>query len=581
VQVGLLPPEVSLSSGIDPLCTESNKLPNIQEMKYLLPLAAVICFFCACEREENAPVNTNITIDSVFINGIFASNNSTVNGIDFANVEIRYRFNDKVDTSRFVKSKLAFTGENDTLYSHHFSANGLNLLIRPLNPFLPLASYRLSFDIGSNMGGRVMNQHTFVFRTKFDSTPKFPLITDDELLTLVQQQTFRYFWDYAHPVSGLARERFGSGETVTSGGSGFGLMAIIAGIERNFITRQEGFERFQKIVNFLIHPNTDRFHGAFPHWLNGTSGKVIPFSTKDNGGDLVETAFLMQGLLTVKEYFKNGTTAEQALCDSIQKLYESVEWSWYRKNNENVLYWHWSPNYGWEMNHQIRGWNEALIVYVLAAASPTYPIPKTVYDQGWARNGAFPMVNGKSFYNTILPLGEDLGGPLFFAHYSFLGLDPGKITDQYANYLTQNVAHAKINHQYCKANPKKYLGYSKDCWGLTASDIQSGYTASSPTNDVGVIAPTAALSSFPFTPAESMDALKFFYYVLGDKLWGEYGFRDAFNLTSQWFAGSYLAIDQGPIVCMIENYRTGLLWNLFMANEDVLQGLNALGFQVE
>jgi hypothetical protein len=550
-------------------------------MKYFLHLWILLYFFYACEREEYRQVNSNISIDSVFINGKYVANNSTVNGVDFTNVEIRYRFNDKVDTTLFVKSKLAFYGETEILYSHSFTGNRLNLLIRPLTPLLALSSYRLSFDLGSNLGGTLMNQHTFVFRTKFDSIPKFPLISDNELLTLVQQQTFRYFWDYAHPVSGLARERLGSGETVTSGGSGFGLMTILTGIERNFITRQEGFERLKKTVNFLIHPGTDRFHGAFPHWLNGTTGKVIPFSTKDNGGDLVETAFLMQGLLTVKEYFKNGSEEEQALCDSIQKLYESVEWSWYRKNNENVLYWHWSPNYGWEINHQIRGWNEALIVYILAAGSPAYPITKAAYDQGWARNGTFPMTNGKTFYNTILPLGEDLGGPLFFAHYSFLGLDPNRLSDQYADYLSQNTAHAKINLEYCKANPKKYIGYSKDCWGLTASDIPSGYTASSPSNDVGVIAPTAALSSFPFTPVESMDALRFFYYVLGDKIWGEYGFRDAFNLTTQWFAGSYLAIDQGPIICMIENYRTGLLWDLFMSNEDVLRGLNALSFQVE
>jgi hypothetical protein len=230
------------------------------------------------------------------------------------------------------------------------------------------------------------------------------------------------------------------------------------------------------------------------------------------------------------------------------------------------------------MNMPVTGWNEGLIVYVLAASSPTHPIPKVVYDEGWARNGAYPMKNGKSFYGIVLPLGEDYGGPLFFSHYSFLGLDPRNLSDQYGDYWTQNVAHSRINYEYCKANPKKYRGYSPVCWGLTASDVQGGYSASSPANDLGVIAPTAALSSFPYTPAESMNALKFFYFTLGDRIWGNYGFYDSFNLSSLWFADSYIAIDQGPVICMIENYRTGFLWNLFMSNLEIRNGLDKLGF---
>jgi len=353
-------------------------------------------------------------------------------------------------------------------------------------------------------------------------------------------------------------------------------MSILTGIRRGFITRQEGYERLNKAVTFLSNPSTDRFHGAFPHWLNGTTGKVIPFSSKDDGGDLVETAYLMQGLLTVREYFKSGTADEKIMCDSITSLWKEVDWSWYRKNDSNILFWHWSPNNGWAMNMGISGWNEALIVYVLAASSPSHPIPPEVYTNGWANNGA--IRNNKTFYGIKLPLGEDLGGPMFFAHYSFLGLDPRNLSDQYASYWEQNVAHAEINHAYCKANPRNYPGYSDSCWGLTASDVQDGYDASSPNNDIGVIAPTAALASFPYTPVESMKALRFFYYTIGDKLFGDYGFHDAFNLSSGWFADSYLAIDQGPIACMIENYRTGFLWNLFMSNPEVKNGLTNLGF---
>ncbi|HET9570885.1 MAG TPA: glucoamylase family protein [Bacteroidales bacterium] len=421
-----------------------------------------------------------------------------------------------------------------------------------------------------------MDSYFLNFTTALDTTPRFPIISDDSLLTLVQHRTFDYFWKYAHPVSGLARERFGSNETVTIGGSGFGLMAMITGIERNFITRAQGFARLDSIVNFLSLTTTDKYHGVFPHWMNGTSGKTQAFSSNDNGADLVETAFLFQGLLTVQAYFKNGNTAEKALCQKIQTLWENVEWTWFQQNGQDKLYWHWSPDKGWIMNMPVSGWNEGLIIYVLAASSPTHSISKSVYTNGWAGNGS--IRNGNNYYGITLPLGESKGGPLFFAHYSFLGLDPRHLSDGYANYFEQNQAHARINFAYCVANPNGFYGYGRSCWGLTASDIPNGYTASSPNHDVGVIAPTGALSSFPYTPVESMAALRFYYYTLGDKLWGTYGFKDAFSLNRNWFADSYLAIDQGPIVVMIENYRTGLLWNLFMSNSDVQSGLTKLGF---
>ena len=547
-------------------------------MKHIAFLLLIFTLVISCEKEGNRPIINNFQADSIFINDIFAPNGKTINGIDFENISIRIHFSSRVDTAKFSKSKLTIGGGIDTAYSHKIDNSAQVLYISPSQTLNPLSRYWLLFDQGTNLGGINSSTYSTAFRTRLDSVPKFPIIPNEDLLTLIQEKTFKYFWDYAHPTSGLARERYGSGDVVTSGGSGFGLMAILVGIERDFITRAEGFERLNTIVNFLINPETNRFHGVFPHWINGTTGKVYPFSAYDNGGDLVETALLFQGLLTVKEYFKNGSQPEKAMCDSIQKLWEEVEWSWYQKNNEDVLYWHWSPNYEWAMNHQIRGWNEALIVYVLAASSPTFPISNEVYHNGWANNGAYPMVNNKSFYNIQLPLGFDYGGPLFFAHYSFLGLDPRNLSDQYANYWNQNLAHTQINRAHSIANPRGYEGYSIECWGLSASDIQNGYTASSPTNDKGVIAPTAALSSFPYTPSESMEALHFFYYTIGDKIWGDYGFKDSFNLTTLWFADSYLAIDQGPIICMIENYRTGLLWDTFMSNKEVQNGLETLGF---
>ena len=376
-------------------------------------------------------------------------------------------------------------------------------------------------------------------------------------------------------MSGLARERDNSGELVTTGGSGFGVMAIITGISRSFITRQQGLTRMQTIVSFLKN-TAQRFHGAYPHWLNGTTGAVIPFSAKDDGADLVETAYLMEGLLTARQYFNGSSPSETVLRTDINFIWNSVEWNWFRQSNQNVLYWHWSPNYNWDMNFQIKGWNEAMIAYVLGASSPTFSIPKIVYDNGWASNGG--IVNNANYYGYTLPLGPALGGPLFFEHYSFLGINPKGLVDAYANYEVQTINHTKINYEYCKANPKGYYGYSNMTWGLTASDIPGGYTASSPTNDVGVIAPTAALSSFPYTPTESMQALKFFYYKLGDKIWGPYGFKDAFSLNDTWFADSYLAIDQGPIIVMIENFRSGLMWNLFTSCPEVKNGMRTLGF---
>ena len=452
-------------------------------------------------------------------------------------------------------------------------ANEVSVSVDPSLP--PISRFVLSISdnlVGAN--GEGFPGYAQELYTEIDPTFKFPEVTDEELLTLVQEQTFKYFWDFAHPTSGLARERNTSGDLVTIGGSGFGVMAILVGIERGFITRQEGVDRLETIVNFL--ETADRFHGAWPHWMNGITGETIPFDPNDDGADLVETAFMIQGLLAARQFLNAANAQELAIKNKITDLWEAVEWSWFTQNGQDVLYWHWSPNVGWEKNLQISGWNESLIVYVLAAASPTYPIDVEVYHNGWARAGG--MKSGEEFYEITLPLGPQLGGPLFFSHYSFLGLDPRRLEDQYANYWTQNINHTRINRAYCIDNPLDHVGYSADCWGLTASDSPGGYSAHSPANDLGVITPTAAISSFPYTPVESMEATRHFYYLLGDRLWGEYGFYDAFNLTENWTADSYLAIDQGPIIIMIENHRTGLLWELFMDNNEIVTGLEKLGF---
>jgi hypothetical protein len=516
-----------------------------------------------------------LTIQQLEINSISALNSNRITGIPLSGISIAITFSAPLDPSTITEqsvrvqtsgtiSPLAFdlTGDNKTLTITTGS-------LRDLSRYQLYISDQLK---GANQEFSV--PFTRIFYTAESDVPKFPLLSDEELLTLVQRETFKYFWDFAHPVSGMARERNSSGDIVTTGGTGFGLMAILVGIERNFITRAEGIERLTKIADFLAA--ADRFHGAWPHWMNGSTGNVIPFSSNDNGGDLVETAFLVQGLLAVRQYLDPGVTSESELISKINTLWETVEWDWYTRGGQDVLYWHWSPTVEWAMNHQIRGHNETLITYVLAASSPTHPINASAYHQGYARNGS--IVNGNTFYGTVLPLGEDYGGPLFFAHYSFMGLDPRNLSDPYANYWQQNVNHTLINRSYVIANPKNFVGYSDHNWGLTASDNQTGYAAHSPLNDLGVITPTAALSSFPYTPEFSMDALQFFYYGIGDRLWGSYGFKDAFNITENWYADSYLAIDQGPIIIMIENHRSALLWELFMTAPEVQAGLTKLGF---
>jgi hypothetical protein len=401
---------------------------------------------------------------------------------------------------------------------------------------------------------------------------------DTAFLEMVQRYTFRYFWDFAHPVSGMARERNTSGNLVTIGGSGFGVMALLSGIHRGFITRKEGAERLLKILAFL--EKADRFKGAFPHWMDGTTGKVIPFSSKDDGGDIVETAFLFQGLIAARQFFSDQTAEESAIRNKINALWQAVDWNWYRQG-KNVVYWHWSPNNQFAINLPVRGWNETKIVYLLGYASPTFPLPPGLWDSGWANNGAFR--NGASYYGFRLPLGGVGGGPLFFTHYSFLGFDPRNKKDQYANYFEQNRNQTLINRAYCILNPRQFPGYGPNCWGLTASDDPLvGYMAHEPTSggDNGTIAPTAAISSMPYTPGESLAALKHFYREFGSRLWGPMGFYDAFNLKENWFANSYLAIDQGPILVMIENYRSGLLWDLFMQAPEIQLALEKTGFTV-
>ncbi|MFB6318822.1 glucoamylase family protein [Saccharicrinis sp. FJH54] len=469
----------------------------------------------------------------------------------------------------------------------------------------PALKYRIfaSFDNGSDWEERIETEQNyfldFVPESARNSTIHYKLVTvsqestsqavfteatirdfsDDELLDLVERYTFRYFWEGAHQATGMALERTnGSGTTAASGATGMGLLAMIAAYEREYEPREEIKDRILLILNFL--ETCDRHHGAWSHWYNADTKKTQPFSAKDDGGDLVETSYVAQGLIGLRNYFSGTDSKSVQIRNKATTLFEGIEWDWYRRNDQNVLYWHWSPNYNFDMNMKVSGWNECMVTYIMAASSPTHSITKTVYDQGWAGNGS--MVNPRTFYNYPIKLSPDWGGPLFFIHYSFLGINPEGLKDKYADYWQENMNTAKIHHAYAVANPLGHTNYSDKNWGLTASDDPDGYTAHRPMeNDNGTISPTAALASMPYTPLESMKALKYFYRERGAELFGIYGTYDAFNDERNWVKEAYLGIDQGPIVVMIENYRSKLLWKYVMRDPDVQAGLNKLGIEYQ
>ncbi len=544
-------------------------MKNIWAQFVLLIICACIS---SCTKDDPTP---NTESKNINLKALTIDENPVATSYSSSTIlpEIVLSFSEPIDHESAKTSIYVTHSSGNIQLNYIFTNSDSTVTIQPAAPLQNLKVYYLgiSDELTSLTNKKLDDNKSVTIVTTFNTDDKFPRISDNALLDSVQHRTFKYFYNFAHLASGMARERNTSGNTVTSGGSGFGIMALVVGMERNFITRPQGVDQMKKIVSFL--ETADRFHGAWSHWLDGNTGKVIPFSAKDNGGDLVETSFLVQGLLTFRQYLEPTDTVGNNLINRITTLWETVEWDWYRKNDSNVLYWHWSPNYNWDMNFALSGYFEEQITYVLAAASPTHGIPKIVYSNGYGKNGG--IVKNNTFYNIKLPL--ESPAPLFWVQYSYLGLDP-HFSDDYANYWEQNVNATLINRAYCIANPKKYIGYGENCWGLTASDNQVGYNAHSPSNDLGVITPTAALSSFPYTPDESMKALKFFYYTLGDRLWGPYGFYDAFNLTEGWTATSTLAIDQGPIIVMIENHRTGLLWNLFMSAPEVQNAATTLNF---
>ena len=421
--------------------------------------------------------------------------------------------------------------------------------------------------------------------------------TDDELLTMLQEACFHYYWEAADPSSGMTRENIpGDDRIVATGASGFGISTLIVGVDRKFITREQGLGQLAKIVGFLEH--AQRYHGAWSHYMDGSTGKTMPvFGMFDDGGDLVETSFLMQGLLAARQYFQGSSEEEWSLYRRISQLWETVEWDWYRQTpKSDSLYWHWSPQWAWQIHHPLIGFNEVMITYLLAMASPTHAVPADLYYTGWAGQSQNALNyragwsgssdgdhygNGHTYYGIKLDVGVGTGGPLFFTHYSYIGFDPHSLHDRYtSSYFDNNRNIALINRAYSIANPKHFEGYGPNAWGLTASDGPSGYVPHAPDNasDQGTLTLTGALASFPYTPEASMEAFKHYYRDLGAQLWDIYGPRDAFNPGQDWISPIYMGLNQAPITVMIENYRTGLVWKNFMSNPEIgvmLQKLDA------
>lgn len=420
-------------------------------------------------------------------------------------------------------------------------------------------------------------------------------MSDEVLLTMVQQASFRYYWDAAEPNSGMARESEpGDDDTIALGASGFGVMAMIVAAERGFVPREATVARLTTIATFL--EQAERFKGAWPHFISGRTGKAIPlFQIYDDGADLVETSFMMQGLLAARGYYTRDTPAERDLRARITRLWEGIDWDWFRATpKRDALYWHWSPNYGFQIANRLEGWNETMITYLLAIASPTHPAPASIYDTGFMRSAGsnpygepygvprsyFGITTTQSYFPPT-PTSPGSPGPLFFTHYSFMGYDPRGVHDRFSDYFESNRQLSRISQAYSIANPLKMKGYGADSWGITAVDgPEDEYHEYKPfLTDDGTLAPTGAVSSYVYTPQASLGAIRHWYRDRGAQLWDIYGFRDSFNEQRDWYSGITMALNQAPQTVMIENGRTGLVWRAFMANREIAAMQTKIGLR--
>lgn len=544
-------------------------------------LLTCVAFWSCHHNESIDPVP--LSVKSKSVDGSLFSK-SSLSGVSLQPV-FKISFSHPLDKAEVAENisleKNTFSGSNTSVAtSWSLENNDSVLVIRPNAALDYLSCYELNLltNLRSNNGGTLSSEQKMKIQTIVNPSDKRPRISDEALLDTIQKATFNYFWTYDSETSGLVPDRNTAGKDYCAiGATGFGIMTIPAAIERGFISRTAGLDRMKKMVSFLKN-KVSTYKGAFPHYVNGATGAIISSGNLD-GWDMVETSFLMMGLLTARQYF-DGTSADEAnLRSDINALYQNVDWTYYTKGGQNALFWSWNPTGGWGI--KLAGWNETLICYVLAASSPTHSIEKAAYDQGFAGNGW--MKDGTDYYGYVLPLGRagDSGGPLFISQFSFLGINPKGLSDNYADYELQTSRHALINQDYCKRNPKGYYTYSENSWGLTAgATSSSGYQSMSPVNDLGYVLPSASVASLPYASDESMKAIKYFYYTMGDLLWTKYGFADSFSLDEYpyWVSSEVFGYDQLNMFIAIENYRSNLIWNLFMSCPEIKTGMKKLGF---
>jgi len=388
-----------------------------------------------------------------------------------------------------------------------------------------------------------------------------------------EQKVVNLFFQGAEPNSGMAYNDPSRKSVMATGATGFGIMTLIAGVERGWISREDAANHIVKIVRFL--KKAERYEGAWAHWYN-VKGEIVPFGNQNDAGEIIETTFMMGGLLTACEYFNGSSEAEKEIRTTTNEFWNTINWSHFVKDGK--FYWIWHRDTG-KYELPISGWNETLLAYILAMAAPAgHDVPVSVYKSCWQGSKNFYHA-GREYYGYPLPLGGNYGEALFLAHYSMFGMDPRKMEDSYCFYWQQNQNHTMINRHYCINEAPEEYAYDANNWGLTACagcGSHPDYVARQPQNDDGVISPAAALGSFPYTPFYSTQVmlnLKSKYPAIN----GKYGFYASYCPAEKATAKNYLSMEQAPIAIMMENYRSGLLWSLLMKNEHVQRGLQLAG----
>lgn len=403
-------------------------------------------------------------------------------------------------------------------------------------------------------------------------------LTTPALLDTLQYSAFKYFWLEANPVNGLIKDRSASWSPCSIASAGFGLTAICIGIDRGWVTREAGRARVLATLNtFWNGPQgtdaagTIGYQGFFYHFLDmNTATRVW-----DSELSSIDTALLLAGMLEARQYFDTADPLDVEVRTLVDNIYRRVNWEFMR-NSGSALRMGWKPGTGFAGFGNWIGYNEAMIMYILALGSPTYPVPTTCWNV-WVSGYNWATYYGQSY--VVFP-------PLFGHQYSHCWIDFRYIQDPYMafrgiTYFENSRRATYAARSYCIDNPFGWVGYGENEWGLTASDDPWGYLAHGAPpaqNDNGTITPTAAASSIVFAPEIVIPTLHHFFDAYGPQLWGSYGFKDAFNRTQNWWATDVIGIDQGPIIIMIENYLTRSVWNRFMQNADIQAGLARAGF---